>query len=111
MDMEKDILNLIAHSGEARSLSLEAIKYAKNREFKKSENNLSKADKKLIKVHNIQTSLLQREASGEEFSISILLIHAQDHLMNAITIHTLAREFIDIFKKLNNIDRKEECCR
>lgn len=103
MDMEKDILALITHSGEARSLSMEAIECARIGEYEKAESYLKEADDKLIMVHNIQTSLLHREASGENFTMSILLVHAQDHLMNAITINTLAREFINIYRKLKNL--------
>lgn len=111
MDNENDILNLIAYSGEARSLAMEAIAYAKDGEFDKAEESLNEADDKLAKVHGIQTSLLQREASGENFSMSVLLVHAQDHLMNAITIHTMAKEFVDVFKRLNQLEREKEGCR
>lgn len=102
MDMEKDILALITHSGEARSLSMEAIECARISEFDKASGCLKEADEKLIMAHNVQTSLLHKEASGENFTMSILLVHAQDHLMNAITINTLAKEFINIYGKFEN---------
>ncbi|TZE80966.1 PTS lactose/cellobiose transporter subunit IIA [Calorimonas adulescens] len=111
MDLERDILNLIAYSGEARSLAMEAIGYAKNGEYERAEESLNEADEKLAMVHDMQTKLLQREASGESFSMSILLVHAQDHLMNAITIHTLAKEFLDVFKRLNELEREKERCK
>lgn len=108
MDLEKDILALITYSGEARSLAIEAIECAKNGEFEKAEGRLKEADEKLIMVHNVQTSLMHREASGESFSMSILLVHAQDHLMNAITINTLAKEFIDVYRQLEYVKKSGE---
>lgn len=106
MDLEQDVLNLITCSGEAASLSMEAIEYARSGEFKKAEECFKEADEKLIMAHKIQTSLLHREAGGENFSISILLVHAQDHLMNAITINTLAKEFIKVYKELRSLKEK-----
>ncbi|MDR4151396.1 hypothetical protein FO584_33655, partial [Bacillus thuringiensis] len=47
-----------------------------------------------------QTERIQSEARGEKTEVSVLLIHAQDHSMNAITVKELAAEFIDLYKKL-----------
>lgn len=99
MDLEIIIMNIINHSGEARSLSMEAIQFAKLANFTKASKNLDEANKKISKAHKSQTKLIQREAGGEEQEISLLLIHAQDHLMNALTIRDLAREFVDLYKK------------
>ncbi|MFX3707996.1 PTS lactose/cellobiose transporter subunit IIA, partial [Streptococcus suis] len=33
-------------------------------------------------------------------SIGLLMIHSQDHIMNAITFLDLAREMIDLYKKV-----------
>ncbi|MNW57331.1 Lichenan-specific phosphotransferase enzyme IIA component [compost metagenome] len=49
-------------------------------------------------AHKIQTSLLQQEASGNKYEVSVLLIHAQDHLMNAITVIDLAETIVDLFE-------------
>lgn len=108
MDMERDILTLITCSGEARSLGMEAIEAARNGDFDKAEEFLKEADDKLVDAHNVQTSLLQKEASGENFPMTMLLIHAQDHLMNAITISTLAKEFINVYRQLKSTTGLED---
>ncbi|MDX7989752.1 PTS lactose/cellobiose transporter subunit IIA, partial [Xenorhabdus sp. 12] len=51
-------------------------------------------------AHHFQTELIQSEARGEKTEISVLLIHAQDHLMNAITVKELAEEFITLHKRV-----------
>ena len=42
--------------------------------------------------------LLQEEASGNEQSINIILVHSQDHLMTAMTVRDLAIEIIEIYR-------------
>ncbi|MGV3240694.1 PTS lactose/cellobiose transporter subunit IIA [Streptococcus hyovaginalis] len=46
--------------------------------------------------------MIQGEARGEKFESRLLLIHAQDHLMNAMTVVDMAKEFIELHKKLPN---------
>jgi cellobiose PTS system EIIA component len=52
----------------------------------------------LNEAHHIQTSLIQQEIRGEKVEISLLMIHAQDHLMNAITMKDLATEVVDLYQ-------------
>lgn len=98
MDLELIIMNIINYSGEARSLSMEAIQFAKDGEYEKAQDNIDKANENISKAHKSQTELIQSEARGDRSEISLLLVHAQDHLMNAITVKDLAREFVDLYK-------------
>ena len=43
---------------------------------------------------------LAKESAGEDLEISFIMVHGQDHLMNAITFIDLAKEVIDVYKKL-----------
>ena len=98
--MEETIFGLISHSGDAKSLLMEAIGEAKEGAFEKAEEKIEAASEKLNLAHQVQTSLIQAEAGGEKQEASLLLIHAQDHLMNAILLKDLATEFIDLYKKI-----------
>lgn len=100
MDFEMTIFTIITHSGDARSSSMEAITYAKKGEFEKAQNSIEKASQELALAHKEQTKLIQAEAQGQKHNLSLLLIHAQDHLMNAMTVKELANEFIDMYKKI-----------
>ncbi len=42
--------------------------------------------------------MIQAESRGEKNEISLLMIHAQDHLMNALTVRELAIEMIEEIK-------------
>lgn len=104
MDKEKLIeisFQLILHSGNARSLAMEALYEAKAGDFTKSEEKLREADEEFVKAHHFQTELIQGEAGGNKYDIPIILVHAQDHLMTAMTVKDMAREFIDLYKKLS----------
>ena len=101
--MEEIILNIIMHSGEARSCSLEAISLAKTGNFDKAKELIIKADEELGYAHNSQTSLIQGEASNDKIEFSLLLIHAEDHLMTTMTFKDLAIELIYIHEKINSI--------
>ncbi|GAA0123988.1 PTS lactose/cellobiose transporter subunit IIA [uncultured Clostridium sp.] len=98
--MENIIFKLISYSGEAKSFSMESISHAKAGNFKEAERCLELADKSLEEAHKEQTKLIQSEARDEKVEITLLMVHAQDHLMNAITVKDLAVEFMDMYKKI-----------
>ncbi len=99
--LETIIFTIIGRSGEAKSAAIEAIQSAKENDFKGAEALLQEAVEKLSEAHKEQTKLIQSEAGGEKVEISLLMIHAQDHLMNAINMKDLASEFVDLYKKLD----------
>jgi len=98
-DMETIIFTLITHSGDARSSAMEAISFAKKGEFDQAEESLRNATEKLGEAHKAQTQLIQGEAQGNKTEFSLLLIHAQDHLMNAMTVKDLATEIVELYKR------------
>lgn len=101
MDHTEVIFQLILHGGNARSLAMEAITLAKNKDMPGAQNALIRAGEELTRAHHIQTVLIQKEVSGEKMELSMLLIHAQDHLMNAITIKDLASEFVELYSQIH----------
>ncbi|QJX80662.1 PTS lactose/cellobiose transporter subunit IIA [Priestia megaterium] len=91
---------LILHSGNARSLSMEAIYESKNGNFKTASEKLLEAGTELNLAHKFQTQLIQSEAGGDKYDISIILVHAQDHLMTAMTLKDLAVELVEIREEI-----------
>lgn len=94
------IMGLIMHGGDAKSNAMSAIQAAKAGDFDEADKKLEEANEALTRAHQSQTELLTQEASGEPVELSLLLVHGQDHLMNAITFKDLAVEVIDLHKKL-----------
>ena len=98
------IMGLIMYGGDAKSSAMEAIYAAKSGNFDEAEEKLEAADEALGNAHKSQTNLLTQEASGDSVELSLLLVHGQDHLMNAITFRDLAQEIIDVYCKLDGQD-------
>ncbi len=99
--MEMNILKLISHGGDARSSCMEAIHYAKVNDFASAEKSMDNAIKQLEEAHKVQTKMIQAEAGGEKTELSLLLVHAQDHLMTAGVVKDLAGEFIELYQKMS----------
>ena len=93
---------LILHSGNARSLAMEGIYAAKEKNFKLALEKLQEADNEFSQAHRFQTQLIQAEAGGLDLDTPILLIHAQDHLMTAMTLKDLAREIVELRQEISN---------
>lgn len=93
-EYEKVATELIANAGMARSNMLSAINAAREGDFEKVVELKKEADEFLTQAHFSQTTLLQQEVRGEAMEVTLLMVHAQDHLMTAITVKELASELI-----------------
>ncbi|WP_436867289.1 PTS lactose/cellobiose transporter subunit IIA [Mammaliicoccus sciuri] len=93
---------IILYGGNGRSCAMEAIQCAKERNFEEATSLIREAEQEINKAHKFQTELLQNEAQGTESELNLLLIHSQDHLMNAITVKDLANEMIDLYKEMKS---------
>lgn len=94
---------IILHAGNARSISMEAIKLAKENNIEEAKEKIKEANEEFVKAHHEQTQLLRDEASGKNTQIPIILVHAQDHLMTALAVNDLAKEMIDMYQKINDL--------
>lgn len=96
--MEENVFPIISLAGESRALAYEALRLAKEKKFEEADKKMEEADKILLQSHEYQTNLITKEASGEKFNINMLFIHAQDHLMTAMSEKNLIKELINILK-------------
>ena len=97
---EQVVINLIVNSGGARSSASEAIQYAKGGDLEKARQSLKDARETVNLAHHSQTQLIQAEIRGEKAPLNLLMVHAQDHLMNALVVIDLAEEFVDLYEKI-----------
>lgn len=101
-DNLQTVMGLIINGGNAKGSAFSAIKAAKIGDFEQADAKLKAADKFLAAAHNSQTDMLTQEANGKHAPVTLLMAHAQDHLMNAITFRDLAGEIVDLYKKVND---------
>lgn len=93
-------MGLIMHGGNAKSNAMDAIQAAKNGAFELAEEKISEAEQSIVEAHHSQTGLLTEEAKGNHMEVILLTVHSQDHLMTAMTFTDLAKELIDVYRKL-----------
>jgi PTS system cellobiose-specific IIA component len=99
-------MELILCAGNGKSIAIDAIrKLLDSGDVGEARKEIKEAGKEIGKAHEIQTSLLQSEMAGENLEKSILLIHAQDHFMNALTIRDMSSLMIDMYEKLKVSER------
>ena len=105
-DIESIVFEIISNGGNAKGLIYEAISCSERGDFKEADALLEEADVYLTKAHKIQTELIQQEASGNHNEVTILFVHAQDNLMSAMELKTMAEKLIRINKRIYDLEQK-----
>lgn len=99
MELETIIMELVVNGGNARSLALEAIDAASQKDFKAAEEKMEACDEALRRAHEFQTDMISAEAAGEgNVPVSLVLVHGQDHLMNAMTVRDMAEQMVRMYR-------------
>ena len=106
-DMELIIFEIISNGGNAKALVYEAMEESEKGNFEEARKLLEEADTFLNKAHQVQTDLIQKEAAGERNEVTVLFVHAQDHLMTSIEVRTLAENVIRMNERLCKLEHKE----
>ncbi len=99
-EQENLCLEIITHAGNGRAAAFAALEAAKRGAFQAAEAELQAAENELGLAHHVQTRLLSGEAEGVGMTPSLLLVHAQDQLMTAISERTLIAEMIALYRRL-----------
>lgn len=94
------IMGLIMYGGNAKSDAMEAIQAAKKGDFELADQKIADAENSLTEAHHSQTNMLTQEAQGKHVDVTLLTVHSQDHLMTAIAVTDLAKEVIDVYRKM-----------
>lgn len=103
--MEEEIMTIILNAGDARSKCLMALKFARKGMFEKAKEQLNQVSQSMVLAHDVQTKLIQKEISGHKQEVSLLMVHAQDHLMTAMAIRDMVEELVAYAEEL---DKKME---
>ncbi len=101
------IFQLITNSGDARSTVFEALAAAQNGNMDKANSFVCMAKEGLLEAHKIQTELIQKESSGDKTELSLLMIHAQDHLMTSILAKDIIEKMICMQNEINELKKSK----
>ena len=102
---EMDIIEIISFVGQARNSYIGAIQEAKSGNYAECNELVRKGNELYAKGHRIHQQLIQEEAGGHKIEVSLLLTHAQDQLMNAESFKILCDEFIDLYRKIDELKK------
>lgn len=100
MDLEEQVMGIIINSGEARSCAYKALAFAKQGEFEKAEAKMEEARQAANAAHLVQTQLIEADMGEGKTTMTLIMVHAQDHLMTSMLARELVRELIDLYKKM-----------
>lgn len=100
--LEQVAMNIISNSGAGRSAAFEALAEAKNGNYGAAEAQIKKAKAYLHDAHVAHRDLLTLDARGDVENVSVLLSHAQDHLMTSVLAEELIAEIIILHRKIDD---------
>ncbi|WP_270565478.1 PTS lactose/cellobiose transporter subunit IIA [Clostridium beijerinckii] len=101
--LEMAIMNIIINAGDCKNHAYMALSLVNEGKYEEAENEMQLANDALGKAHDAQTEMLQKEASGEKVDLSVLFVHAQDHLMTSISEKNLIEQIIELRKIVNTL--------
>lgn len=100
-ELEKNALEIIGASGDSRGEAFKALRFARNGDIDKARESLKISKEKARKGHEVQTKLIMNESKGEKTELSLLMIHAQDHLMTSLMAYDLIEEIVEMCANKN----------
>ncbi|MEQ9764529.1 PTS lactose/cellobiose transporter subunit IIA [Streptococcus sp. ZJ151] len=106
MNLYEKSFELILHAGDAKSKCLMAVESAREEDFEETNRLMEQANESMKLAHKCQMDLIQDEANGEKIDMTVLLVHAQDHLAMALSAIDYSNELIEMHKKFNELSQK-----
>ena len=101
-DLEETVMGIIINAGQSRSLCYEALRSAKLGQFAEADDLLRQATEAANAAHAVQTRLIEAEQGEGKIPVTLVLVHAQDHLMTSMLARELISELIELHEKLQN---------
>lgn len=99
-DINQVAMTVILNAGNARENIDAALAMMANFNFAEASEQLQIAESQLLKAHNAQTNVIQRQADGENMEYSLLFVHTQDTMMTINTELRMSRKMQPIFAAL-----------
>ena len=100
--LEDAVMEIIINAGQSRSLCFEALHAARQGEMEEARNLLREADGYARQAHHMQTRLIEQDAGEARQPMTLIMVHAQDHLMTSILCRELATELVEIYRRQAN---------
>ena len=100
---QETAFQIIATVGSAKSQYIEAIQKAKDGNIAGAKALIESGNKDFNEGHTAHLSLLQQSAiDNKNVTFSLILVHAEDQLMQAESFRIIAEDFIDVYEKIES---------
>ncbi len=99
IDLEEQVMGIIINAGQSRSLCYEALRHAKQGQFEEADGLMKEAQEFANQAHLVQTKLIEADEGTGKTKMTLVMVHAQDHLMTSMLAKELVSELIDLHKK------------
>ncbi|WP_195765545.1 PTS lactose/cellobiose transporter subunit IIA [Enterobacter hormaechei] len=97
--LEEAVMEIIANAGQSRSLCFEALHAARQGNLDEAKSLLREADGYARQAHKMQTKLIEQDAGEARQPMTLIMVHAQDHLMNSLLARELSEEIIHLYQR------------
>lgn len=104
IDLESSIMELIINAGQSKAFAFEALTCAKKGEWDKVDVLIEQSKEAANEAHRVQTTFIGLDEGCGKLPITLVMVHAQDHIMTAMLARELIEELIDIYKKNSTSD-------
>ena len=99
----EDIFGLIALSGDAKASYHHAMLLMQEGKVDEANEAVKTGDATLREAHSIQTKFVTLEAQGKTATVGVLMVHAQDHLMNTILVKEMLGYMMHMQNEINQL--------
>ena len=99
LDLEEAVMGIIVNAGQSRSLCFEALRKARAGLFAEADALLAESTEAGKAAHSVQTKLIEADEGEGKTKMTLVMVHAQDHLMTSILCRELATELVEIYRR------------
>ena len=97
--LEEAVMEIIVNAGQSRSLCFEALHAARQGNIDEAKSLLREADGYARQAHKMQTKLIEQDAGEARQPMTLIMVHAQDHLINSLLARELSEEIIHLYQR------------
>ena len=97
--LEEAVMEIIVNAGQSRSLCFEALHAARQGNLDEAKSLLREADGYARQAHKMQTKLIEQDGGEGRQPMKLIMVHAQDHLMNSLLARELSEEIIHLYQR------------
>ncbi|MDW6004487.1 PTS lactose/cellobiose transporter subunit IIA [Vibrio mangrovi] len=99
MNLEMEIMEIITNAGESRSEAMIALQHAKANNWELADQALLRSKEAAKRAHKVQTALIGLDEGEGKVPVTLVMVHAQDHLMTSMLAVDLIKEMIEMYRR------------